>query len=701
MKKTILIIFVLVSSICLVKSSIVYGNNANTIIKINKVDNKIIDCIINYIYNNPVETINISKQEKRTIQEIAQNALQIVKKEEDRIKLNYILSWIELLEKNKQNQYEYLVKSEHLINKKTDYELVKSIYLNLSMIYLDFFKDKDSAIKCNEKFLNIVNKRNSIDESHSTYRYLKDKYLKEELYENAQDIVLEWVNYMRKSQDREKLAEALNSAGLVFATTSVNMNISTEFFLEALDTVEQLGELNQQILIMINISLNYINQNNIEESIKYLKMIEENKFIKKLDPYTKSFVYLNLASNYSNIKDKYNLRKYINLTNESISYLKQEEREKFHIVLGLLRSDLFRFENEFRKSFNQLEICRKNYENINNVYLTNFNIDLWEGYARLYLGVNDLKNALYYFEKSLAIAKKENSVINILKIYKELSLIYKQTNDFEKSLVYSRKYIELSESIKMQENNEYNSMLLKKFELKDKERAIKELKLKEKSNKNKISILIIAILISIIMILYIIISKKKVDKLNKSLSELSLIDGLTNVSNRRALDKFFKSNWNEFIISQASISIIMIDIDYFKLYNDNYGHQAGDEVLSSVAQSIKNSCYLDNKLYEPKQHKLETLVARYGGEEFIVVLANKSKKDAIGIAEKIKKSVQDLNLTHEYSKVSNKVTLSMGISTESLNQNSKYLSIIEKADNALYYSKQNNRNTYTHIEDVI
>lgn len=132
----------------------------------------------------------------------------------------------------------------------------------------------------------------------------------------------------------------------------------------------------------------------------------------------------------------------------------------------------------------------------------------------------------------------------------------------------------------------------------------------------------------------------------------------------------------------------MIDIDYFKKYNDNYGHLEGDKILKDVADTIKKSC------------KSTDFVSRYGGEEFIIILLKTEKSDVISIIERIQKNIHDLNLEHKYSEVSDRITLSIGVSISNYGGNRSYEEYIKEADEALYTSKERGRNTYTFFDDI-
>ncbi len=168
---------------------------------------------------------------------------------------------------------------------------------------------------------------------------------------------------------------------------------------------------------------------------------------------------------------------------------------------------------------------------------------------------------------------------------------------------------------------------------------------------------------------------------NYKLEKLSFYDSLTGLENRRRFDQILNREWNRAIREQKELSIIMLDVDNFKSYNDNYGHINGDECLKRLAKSllstVKRSC---------------DSVARYGGEEFIVLLPSTHNKGAIEVAENIRKNIEAMNIVHEYSGISNRLTVSLGVNTVIPSISTSQMDFIEKADQALYSAKHIQKN---------
>jgi diguanylate cyclase (GGDEF)-like protein len=173
---------------------------------------------------------------------------------------------------------------------------------------------------------------------------------------------------------------------------------------------------------------------------------------------------------------------------------------------------------------------------------------------------------------------------------------------------------------------------------------------------------------------------------NQELHRLANLDGLTEVANRRRFDDYLDQEWQRLKREQNALALILCDIDYFKDYNDYYGHQAGDACLKRVAQAL-HKC-----IKRPAD-----LVARYGGEEFAIILPNTSSEGAVYIAQLIQTTIKHLSIPHHHSQVSSCITLSLGISSQVPNSDHDAHALVSKTDKALYSAKGNGRNTF-HLE---
>ncbi|MBF0623153.1 MAG: diguanylate cyclase [Magnetococcales bacterium] len=172
------------------------------------------------------------------------------------------------------------------------------------------------------------------------------------------------------------------------------------------------------------------------------------------------------------------------------------------------------------------------------------------------------------------------------------------------------------------------------------------------------------------------------------LERIATSDGLTGIANRRRFDSFLSHEWERSVRYCNSISLIMIDIDFFKLYNDHYGHAEGDSCLTSVAQTISMA-----------MPRSVDLAARYGGEEFGCILPETDKEGALRVGERILIAVRALDIPHATSNVGDHVTISMGIATIKPTPKQVSLQLVEMADSALYHAKRSGRNQKIHCDD--
>lgn len=165
------------------------------------------------------------------------------------------------------------------------------------------------------------------------------------------------------------------------------------------------------------------------------------------------------------------------------------------------------------------------------------------------------------------------------------------------------------------------------------------------------------------------------------LTRISATDGLTGIPNRRYFDEYILTEWRSASRNQTPLSVVLMDIDFFKPFNDNYGHLVGDDCLKEVAQ------VLDASLNRPAD-----LAARYGGEEFVAVLPETDANGAWLIADKLRQAVAGLGIPHEYSKVADNVTLSLGVATCIPTVLSTPEELLQAADKSLYKAKMSGRN---------
>ncbi len=172
---------------------------------------------------------------------------------------------------------------------------------------------------------------------------------------------------------------------------------------------------------------------------------------------------------------------------------------------------------------------------------------------------------------------------------------------------------------------------------------------------------------------------RKLDAANGELQRLSTTDALTGIANRRALDDFLSREWRRCLRMKKPLSLVMLDIDYFKLFNDRYGHQSGDDCLKQVAAQIARAA-----------PRASDLAARYGGEEFMLVLGETDLEGALWMAERVRQMIADLKVTH-YATDSKFVSISCGVVSVLPDEQKSIEILVQSVDAALYQAKRGGR----------
>lgn len=181
---------------------------------------------------------------------------------------------------------------------------------------------------------------------------------------------------------------------------------------------------------------------------------------------------------------------------------------------------------------------------------------------------------------------------------------------------------------------------------------------------------------------------RELQLMNEKLRRLSLLDGLTNIANRRYLDEYLQREWRLMMRQGKTLGLIMADIDFFKPYNDTYGHQAGDECLRQVAKALGKGL-----------KRATDFVARYGGEEFVIVISDADEVSLLQQAERLKTLVETLAIPHEGS-VHRWVTVSMGVAAMAPGRDDLVENLFDQADMALYEAKRAGGNCVIQAQSI-
>jgi diguanylate cyclase (GGDEF)-like protein len=186
----------------------------------------------------------------------------------------------------------------------------------------------------------------------------------------------------------------------------------------------------------------------------------------------------------------------------------------------------------------------------------------------------------------------------------------------------------------------------------------------------------------------LLVLNERLAEMNLELERLAVTDSLTGLANRRSFNTFLADEWRRAIRQDNYFAVLMVDIDHFKAYNDNYGHLAGDVCLQKIAMSL-----------QAVVHRTGDLVARYGGEEFVIVLPDTNVEGALLLAQAVHGQIAELALSHQASPVHRQVTVSVGVAVEKASAAVTAAQLVAKADAALYRAKETGRNRTVLAED--
>ena len=190
----------------------------------------------------------------------------------------------------------------------------------------------------------------------------------------------------------------------------------------------------------------------------------------------------------------------------------------------------------------------------------------------------------------------------------------------------------------------------------------------------------IVLLAKVSSMLRIVAMQQQFREAHRQLKELSRLDGLTNIPNRRYFDETLAAEWKRCIRNDSPLSIVICDVDFFKQFNDIYSHQAGDSCLKAIASSLNESLF-----------RVEDMVARYGGEEFAAILPGTDADGALAVAERMRRSARELSIPHDKG-VGRLVSCSFGVATLQPSIDHTALQLLQAADAGLYAAKHAGRN---------
>ncbi|MBL4937535.1 diguanylate cyclase [Clostridium sp. YIM B02515] len=641
------------------------------------------------------------------------DALEIAKIEnfkEYQADLLNILGNVNLALANYNLALEYYMKSLDIIRNIGYKKSQSGVLNNIGEIYKDL-KNYEIALDYYTESLELCSLANNenvecivIQNIGEVYYYLNNFNMAEKYTEKS-------LNLSRKVKDRMIEAACLHQLGKIVFKQN-NSDKALNLFLKSLEISKETEERYFIISVMIDIYKLLIRMNNNDEAIEYLEKaliiaheINSKEMIMKIYSY--------LAKNHEKIgkldKALYYYKKFHDEErkgiNEEIAHKLKNITMQFKMEQSHQEKEIYRLKNvELKEKTEALEKKTteliESYNNMKTISEIGQNITSTLDFEKIlnlvYKSINDLMQA-YAFGIALYDKSTENieyslfiensirypvfkSSINNKNTWAAWCILNKKEvliNDVEKEY---RNYIQDRNFI---HGTKAGSLIYCPLIFEDSVLGVITVQSISKNAYSQYNLDTVKALASYIAIAIRNAQKSNdLEKLNKKLLGLSNLDGLTKIPNRRYFDEELEILWESSKVNREPLSLMLIDVDNFKEYNDNYGHLLGDYCLQQVASTLQS--VLNN---------VDGFVARYGGDEFVGVFPNTSSDAAFSLAETMKSHINALNIEHKFSKVSDHITLTFGICTLMPDENLKISSLTDSADKALYSAKQKGRNT--------
>ncbi|MGF1685449.1 GGDEF domain-containing protein [Photobacterium japonica] len=493
---------------------------------------------------------------------------------------------------------------------------------------------------------------------------------------------------LAKSTNYEKIEHVYYTLGLNYWNGNQIVK-GINYKIKAIELYMNKNKHTDVVFILTDIGIDYLLIGDIKNAIHYLTRALDYKLVGE-GPGGESAYYIanQLYTAYSLQGDLVNAEKYLNLAKVKVEKIERKYVKDNHTTyLHLITADFYSRLNKHDNALEQIIIADERYHSGLASKIYHFDIKLNIAFGDIYRRNQDYNKSIKYYKRAEMLINQRDVFYLKDDINHMLYLSYKAIGNTSLTIYYLEKSNAIIKKQRDDHNEQYSQYIFGEFETKRKENEID--KLEQQSEISKLSLLFLFFILCGVMFFAFMLKykNKKIVELNKSLAMMSFTDGLTAVSNRHALEQLWQT-WETSASSQGeTCSIIMIDIDYFKKYNDHYGHHEGDQTLKAVAQALQGCC------------RKEDFFGRYGGEEFIFVLPDTDKETAISIVrDRIQQAVAALKIRHETSEVNEYLTLSVGIATGKNLPIGAHETLIHWADKGLYLAKEQGRNGFVHLD---
>lgn len=606
-------------------------------------------------------------------------------------KIQFISNWVLANEAIRTGQFEdaelYAYKSVSLLDDDTPTELRAKVFFDLSLAQIKLNKLNDSAKNFQQVSTLFDGYNGPHNEVFLSY-FMKRAFELSHQKSSSNELVDFWEDINRKAtaMKYQRMDDVYYYLGTAYWNArqfvkGVNLKI------KAIEMSLDRKDIDQVQFMLTDVGIDYLYNGNYYQAIdQFNQAIEFNQSVGEENPERLHYILIKLYAAYTEANKLVEAEKTLSAAQQQLAKIKLPEgKDHYQTYFYAMQADLKRRKGDAKEALRLIQIAKQRHEG--------------EFHARVYqfdVTLDIIRGDIYYlnkeFDKAINFHKQaEKKILERDLYYLETAINHKLYLDYlaKNELALALHHLEAENRLqlnwRLDENEQYSQYIYSQFETKKKEARIAELEHSKKESK-WMFMLLAAVLISLVLFTWMLKSKnKKIVQLNSLLTTLSNTDGLTSISNRRALDEYLPV-WNSTPSSLQKRAIFMIDIDCFKNYNDQYGHAAGDTALKLVAKTLKEQCRENHFL------------ARYGGEEFIVVLSDINTEAALNLANRIHIAVEELNIPHSKSTVSDKLTLSVGILTCDDNIESNVDVMMREADKALYQAKCHGRSQSYHIE---
>lgn len=458
-----------------------------------------------------------------------------------------------------------------------------------------------------------------------------------------------------------------------------NIKEANKYYYEALNRAKEKNDKYWIASINIEIGINYNTTEKYEKSLEYFNSALQVLDDPSIDQYEallkKVYLYNQCALSYMGIGDSNKAKELLDKGRELIQQEKEGRKKlddfaTYYCSLGIYHSNM----EDYKEAIKCFDKATEYYGDGANSFYSGFDSYLLQCYGNVYDKMGKYSKALEYYLKTEEIYLASGNEFFDIECINKIYELYCKMGNYQKAVKYADRrieYLQKKNELQEEKNEDY---LLEQLNANEREAELERLK-ERNEYLDIINIAVTSVIVlTILFALNMNKKNKKIKKLNEQLERLSNIDSLTGLNNRRALEGYLDDNWDKIIKNNLPVSMVMIDIDYFKKYNDYYGHQAGDKVISSIADEIKSMC------------RQEDFAVRYGGEEFLIILPNTAIDEATKLLEQLQARIKNKNIEHIKSEVAECVTISIGCACAQ--DSVQHLKLISGADQLLYKAKK-------------